>query len=135
MGVDASKMAGIRRRGLGSPPKDGAPGLEGTAEADVSAPVGASEAVGASSGKITSQGDQASGNPVERHVAEEDGAIAAAQVKRRAPAAREEPRIPFTTRVTISTKERLEEACYHLRTKHQAFIDEAIRVHLEKNGF
>jgi hypothetical protein len=57
------------------------------------------------------------------------------QRRQRAPRPQEEPRIPFTTRVSVSTKERLEEACYHLRVKHQAFIDEAIRAHLEKHGF
>jgi hypothetical protein len=46
-----------------------------------------------------------------------------------------EPRVPFTTRITSSTKERLEDACYHLRRKHQDFINEAIAAHLEKHGF
>ena len=46
-----------------------------------------------------------------------------------------EPRIPFTTRITRSTKERLEDACYHLRRRHQDFINEAIAAHLEKHGF
>jgi len=53
----------------------------------------------------------------------------------RVPAAHVEPRIPFTTRITGSTKERLEDACYHLRRRHQDFINEAIAAHLEKHGF
>jgi hypothetical protein len=55
--------------------------------------------------------------------------------RQRVPPPETEPRIPFTTRIAASTKERLEDACYHLRVKHQAFIDEAIRIHLERHGF
>jgi hypothetical protein len=67
--------------------------------------------------------------------ASSDGAATAAPLRRRVPPRQEEPRIPFTTRIAVSTKERLEDACYHLRTKHQAFIDEAIQIHLRKHGF
>jgi len=63
------------------------------------------------------------------------GQPAAAERHQRVPPPELEPRIPFTTRIAASTKERLEDACYHLRIKHQAFIDEAIRLHLKKHGF
>ena len=59
----------------------------------------------------------------------------AAARRLRAPRPEEEPRVPFTTRVTLSTKERLEDACYHLRRRHQEFINEAIVAHLKKHGF
>jgi hypothetical protein len=55
--------------------------------------------------------------------------------RHRVPPPDAEPRIPFTTRITRPTKERLEDACYHLRRRHQDFINEAIAAHLEKHGF
>ena len=63
-----------------------------------------------------------------------EGPAASAQ-RQRAPRPTAEPRVPFTTRVTLSTKERLEDACYHLRRKHQDFINEAILAYLKKHGF
>ncbi len=63
------------------------------------------------------------------------GREVAAARHQRVPPPDAEPRMPFTTRVTLSTKERLEDACYHLRRKHQDFINEAILAHLTKHGF
>lgn len=57
------------------------------------------------------------------------------RLRHRVPLGEIEPRVPFTTRITLSSKERLEEACYHLRRKHQDFINEAIIAYLEKHGF
>lgn len=59
----------------------------------------------------------------------------AATRHQRVPPPAVEPRVPFTTRITWSTKERLEEACHVLRRKQQDFIDEAIQIHLNKYGF
>jgi hypothetical protein len=58
-----------------------------------------------------------------------------AQGRQRVPAPAAEARIPFTTRVSVSTKERLEDACHFLRVKHQDFINQAIVAHLKKHGF
>lgn len=55
--------------------------------------------------------------------------------RQRVPPPESEPRIPFTTRVSASTKERLEDACHFLRLKHQDFINQAIIAHLKKHGF
>ncbi len=55
--------------------------------------------------------------------------------RQRVPPPEAEARIPFTTRVSVSTKERLEDACHYLRMKHQDFINQAIVAHLKKNGF
>ena len=57
------------------------------------------------------------------------------QGRQRVPPPAAEARIPFTTRVSVSTKERLEEACHYLRVKHQDFINHAIVAHLKKYGF
>jgi len=57
------------------------------------------------------------------------------QRRQRVPAPEAEPRLPFTTRVSASTKERLEDACHFLRMKHQDFINQAIIAHLKKHGF
>ena len=57
------------------------------------------------------------------------------QPRQRVPPPEAEARIPFTTRVSVSTKERLEEACHFLRVKHQDFINQAIVAHLKKHGF
>lgn len=59
----------------------------------------------------------------------------ASQRRQRIPAPETEARIPFTTRVSASTKERLEDACHYLRVKHQDFINQAIVAHLKKHGF
>src|SRR5208283_1165306 len=56
-----------------------------------------------------------------------------AQGRQRVPAPVAEARIPFTTRVSVSTKERLEDACHFLRVKHQDFINQAIVAHLKKH--
>ena len=47
----------------------------------------------------------------------------------------DEARISFTTRITVSTKDRLEEATHVLRAKHQDLINDVIVAHLEKLGF
>ena len=117
MTVDASRLRS--RRGLGSPPSEGARGIE--------------EAVRENPGPaLRPDGDK--GLSTHLSSAAPDATAAVARRPRLPPPAAE-PRIPFTTRVAASTKERLEEACYHLRVKHQAFIDEAIRLHLERHGY
>jgi hypothetical protein len=63
------------------------------------------------------------------------GEQTAARGRQRVPLPEAEARIPFTTRVSISTKERLEDACHYLRVKHQDFINQAIVAHLKKHGF
>lgn len=63
------------------------------------------------------------------------GEQTASQRRQRVPPPEAEPRIPFTTRVSSSTKERLEDACHFLRRKHQDFINDAIIAHLKKHGF
>jgi hypothetical protein len=178
MAVDASKLK--RRRSLGAPPTEGAPGIEEGApqtekplaarptpgmqrfaETSERQPAGIPEpaaersqpGVPAPVAEIASaEPDRAGGRgraiepePQAEPVPVRRGAAAAARgrgggaatpVRRqRVPAPEAEPRVPFTTRIAASTKERLEDACYHLRMKHQAFIDEAIRIHLEKQGF
>ena len=55
--------------------------------------------------------------------------------RQRVPPLEAEPKIPFTTRVSASTKDRLENACHFLRKKHQDFINDAIIAHLKKHGF
>lgn len=57
------------------------------------------------------------------------------QGRQRVPPPETEARAPFTTRISASTKERLEDACHYLRVKHQDFINQAIVAHLEKYGF
>ncbi|MDJ0391037.1 hypothetical protein QMO56_23260 [Roseomonas sp. E05] len=54
---------------------------------------------------------------------------------RRVPRPADEPRVPFTTRIAVSTKERLEDAAYSLRMKHQDIINDAIVAYLKKLGF
>ncbi len=200
MAVDPSKLKRFGRRGLGSPPTDGSPGIEGSAattsgntsaeaarhpippfrQADVERsgadvqqampptkpparipaeptpsaaaatwdPVPASTEAAAlvsnGAGEGTSEGDLKfeeelgiSPGPRRLHTTAGRGSArqVEAQPRQRVPPPEAEPRIPFTTRIAASTKERLEDACYHLRTKHQAFIDEAIRIHLKKHGF
>ena len=63
------------------------------------------------------------------------GEVVAPARRQRVPPPEAEPRVAFTTRVTLNTRERLEDACYHLRRKHQDFINEAIVAHLKKHGF
>jgi hypothetical protein len=116
--IDVSKLKG-RRRGLGAPPADGSPGIEAEAtdlneEATVGGAVQAERRTRADSG----------------------GAVGLTYpTRQRVPPVESEPRMPFTTRVTLSTKERLEDACHFLRVKHQDFINQAIVAHLEKHGF
>jgi hypothetical protein len=107
MAVDTSKL----RRGhrLGSPPVEGAPGI----------------------GEMPPAAEPASEIPPEPRIVDSIPVLK----RQRVPPSEAEPRIPFTTRVTLSTKERLEDACYHLRRRHQEFINEAIVAYLEKHGF
>lgn len=167
MAVDASKLK--RRRGLGVPPTDGAPGIEDTvleleayhppqpafldrtfaASSEAQAgdarepspppePVSAANPIGARAEPELSEKEPAI--PPRRAAAPAlaergrggEGTLARRQ---RVPPPEAEPRVPFTTRVTVSTKERLEDACYHLRRKHQDFINEAILAHLKRHGF
>lgn len=108
--VDLSKL---RRRSLGAPPTDGSPGIEDQGKQAIEEMTEQSTVVA-----VPSRSDEG-----------------ARSLRRRAPAPDVEPRVPFTSRITVTTKERLEEACYNLRMKHQQFVDEAIRIHLERNGF
>lgn len=143
MPVDASGLKKLGRRSLGAPPTDGNPGIEGDiAEPTSSGPANATRGInGAGEGPSPSAAktdhDDAPSAPPEPQVAAatRESQTPQAQRRHRVPPPVEEPRIPFTTRVAASTKERLEEACYHLRVKHQVFIDEAIRAHLKKHGF
>jgi len=114
MVVDPSRL---RRRGLGSPPTDGNPTLEEETTLDQGAAAGGRE------------------EPDEGQKDAAPQAAAATARMQRAPRAEIEPRVPFTTRIAVSTKERLEAACFLRRMKHQDFIDEALRIHLKKNGF
>lgn len=178
MAVDASKLK--RRRGLGAPPTEGAPGIEepevvnqgeakwqppprpafldralaqtGAAEANppppaASIPSGAGEGAVAEPEPPEAEPERepepkaepepvVAQRPAEAPAARRGmGGEAAPARRQRVPLLEAEPRVPFTTRVTMSTKERLEDACYHLRKKHQDFINEAILVHLKKHGF
>lgn len=158
MAVDASKLK--RRRGLGAPPTEGAPGIEaGAPQAERPLTVWSTAAIqpfaegyvrqpeGPAESRAerpqpgvpapTPFGEEASADPDgagERGPAVK-GEVATPAGRQRVAPPDAEPRVPFTTRIMASTKERLENACYHLRMKHQAFIDEAIRIHLEKQGF
>ena len=175
MSVDASKLK--RRRGLGAPPTEGAPGIE-PAEVNVEQknvlqplqpqfldrvlPISVSTQDGSAlpsqetlRGALTATAEMngfvgplrrpeegredASAVPRKPDAAPEVArgrAGGAPPIRRqRVPPPETEPRVPFTTRVAISTKERLEDACYHLRRKHQDFINEAILAHLERHGF
>lgn len=108
--VDLSKL---RRRSLGTPPTDGSPGIEGEGKQAIEAITEQSTFAA-----VASRSDEG-----------------ARSLRRRAPAPDVEPRVPFTSRITVTTKERLEEACYNLRVKHQQFVDEAIRIHLTETAF
>ena len=176
MAVDASGLR--RRRGLGAPPTEGTPGIEGTElsvrEKDyrpsqppfldrTPAPTAAAQAealpnpAADSTGSLKPDPVTVALVPAPSLVADTSGVgeevafttlsrlspsatrssgegIAATQ-RQRVPPPEAEPRVPFTTRVTVSTKERLENACYHLRRKHQDFINEAILAHLSKHDF
>jgi hypothetical protein len=159
MAVDASRLKKLGRRGLGMPPTDGSPGIEDDATSDgqltgVTAAASDTEqhfsplpAVQLKPGRPET--DDARPELVDHNDAEVPAAMlrrgltpgrrpaadATAQQRQRVPRPEIEPRVPFTTRIAASTKERLEDACYHLRTKHQDFINEAITAHLEKHGF
>lgn len=156
MPVDANKLRRVRRN-LGSPPTDGSPEIEvsavGTPSGNHTEPVEWPEPLSSSMPVLKPEPHEADTPTAARdHVLQrtEPGAAkvhhsrvgtervhegAAPTSRYRIPPRESEPRVPFTTRIAASTKERLEDACYHLRTKHQAFIDEAIRQHLEKHGF
>jgi hypothetical protein len=179
MSVDPSKLRKLGRRGLGAPPTDGSPGIEGSAALHANdggqaknpnsdgAPLGGravaspefeeptpvpvppasmpesvspqnepADASDADSGRADPEIDDNDAAPARRKAVatrgkDEQNVV----VRHRVPPPREEPRLPFTSRIAASTKERLEDACYHLRIKHQHFVDEAIRAHLKKHGF
>jgi hypothetical protein len=189
MAVDASKLK--RRRGLGAPPTEGAPGIEesdvarqeqaearafpqpafldqalsegapaeanppppfaepATAQPEPAVPAKRAEGEGADAEpappKAEPEHEPELGAELEPAIAPRraeapsarrgGGGEAGPTRRQRVPPPEAEPRVPFTTRVTVSTKERLEDACYHLRKKHQDFINEAILVHLKKHGF
>lgn len=152
MSINTSRLRGGGRRTLGSPPTDGTPGIEQPIklEQDGQTNSGSEKQTPVMSIGSPEQSAPAltSGQPGPSHVVVGDGrsegseltAVGASKLgagspRRRVPPPEAEPRIPFTTRVALSTKERLEDACYHLRIKHQVFIDEAIRLHLQRNGF
>ena len=157
MAVDASKLK--RRRSLGVPPTDGAPGIEETAPDPSGSDIAPAESFTPEFLKpehhehfVNAARLVAPELPAAWHQEEEEAHTGRAGPevgsegppmrrsgapghRQRVPPPIAEPRVPFTTRVTLSTKERLEDACYHLRQKHQDFINEAILAHLEKNGF
>jgi hypothetical protein len=179
MSVDPSKLRKLGRRGLGAPPTDGSPGIEGSAalypndggstqnlnpdgapreEQAVARPESAESAQMPAAPTSMPESAAARNEPAEANdtdlgrsapETDEDDAAPARRkavatrgrdeqtvvVRHRVPPPREEPRLPFTSRIAASTKERLEDACYHLRIKHQHFVDEAIRAHLKKHGF
>ena len=116
MALDTSRL---RRSKLGSPPTDGTPGIEMPETQPDSQPASAASAlVQEDAGQSPAQPPEPTHKPAPARVP--------LQV---------EQRVPFTTRVTVSTKDRLENACFHLRRKHQDFINEAIQEHLRKHGF
>lgn len=153
MAVDTSRLRGSGRRSLGTPPTEGAPGMEepsitgrgdreeqGITTPDQGRPVMApnTDASQEHSGQHRRAIDPTGQNDTKDKVSSNQGEganQAASAARRRVPPPTAEPRIPFTTRIAVSTKERLEDACYHLRIKHQVFIDEAIRLHLERHKF
>lgn len=138
MSVDTSRLRGGGLRRLGPPPTDGAPGIErapastllqheqATDPVPENPPLSTREPTSLQTAITRPTSDDKQNEPADPLL---EG------VRRRVPPPETEPRIPFTTRVALSTKERLEDACYHLRVKHQVFIDEAIRLHLKRNGF
>jgi hypothetical protein len=115
MAVDASKL---RRSKLGSPPTEGMPGIEQTegslaskdGGAETALPEPAAPAMLPEMSKVTTR-------------------------RQRVPPAPVEPLVPFTSRVRVSTKDRLEAACFHLRQRHQEFVDAALVAYLEQHGF
>ena len=162
MSVDPSNLKKLNRRRLGAPPTDGSPEIEAaSAPVAVSQPPVENETtlndedrgdppVSVSGQQIDAQrtvtstmdrGERMDSSRPARIA--EQGAIgrgnretsAGSKRRHRVPPSEAEPRIPFTTRVSASTKERLEEACHVLRRKHQDFINEALSVHLRKHGF
>lgn len=141
MAVDASRLK--RRRTLGAPPTEGAAGIEEESALDPTQTVLAEPdgIEGKTSAKLKPPDTGPEASPASLHPEVEPEALSreredtAPAQRRRVPPLNAEPRVPFTTRIAVSTKERLEDACYHLRMKHQAFIDEAIKIHLEKHGF
>jgi hypothetical protein len=161
MAVDPSKLRNSRRRGLGSPPTDGSPGIDrDPGDPSIYAAPGGGDATASQiSAEPTPQlmaPATGSGQPQPRVGAnganDEEGASrlsrpepaegqgrgerpTSPQGRQRVPPPESESRIPFTTRVSASTKERLEDACHFLRVKHQDFINQAIVAHLKKHGF
>jgi hypothetical protein len=140
--VDPTKLKKPGRRGLGLPPKDGSPGIEeSSAKVPSDLEPSRSWLHTAESQKPAGPGAEPEPEPGEHPVIPRAATRVRAAGEQhferghRIPAPHTEPRIPFTTRITASTKERLEDACYHLRRRHQDFINEAIVAHLEKHGF
>jgi hypothetical protein len=117
MALDTSRL---RRAKLGSPPTDGAPGIEMLETQPDNQP--------ASAAYVLTQEDAVPSSAPPTKPARK-------AVHERVPLNLDEQRVPFTTRVTVSTKDRLENACFHLRRKHQDFINEAIQEYLSKHGF
>jgi hypothetical protein len=112
MALDTSRL---RRAKLGSPPTDGTPGIEMPETQPDNQPASAASTL------VQEEAVRGPTPPPE-------------PTRARVPL-QVEQRVPFTTRVTVSTKDRLENACFHLRRKHQDFINEAIQEHLKKHGF
>jgi hypothetical protein len=161
MAVDPSKLKNSRRRSLGSPPTDGSPGIDhdpgesstyaapgggdATASPIPAQPTPQSTAPASGNGQTQptvgangSDDEESASRLSEPEPAKGQGRgerAASPQGRRRVPPPEAEPRIPFTTRVSASTKERLEDACHFLRVKHQDFINQAIVAHLKKHGF
>ena len=157
MAVDPSKLKSSSRRSLGVPPTDGSPGIDVDLKIEDSQPTtvksldprlaktdSSPEAAththdSRGSGEISQsfRRKESSAPASERTSPAEQGRgeRPRSQGRQRVPPPQSEARIPFTTRVTASTKERLEDACHFLRVKHQEFINQAIDLHLEKHGF
>ena len=140
MAVDASKLR--KRRSLGVPPTEGAAGIEdATPPSAVPPPAPEPQDASMAALEMPQPGPQAEADI--EPVAARRPPPPAARTRReagmsprpRVPPPEAEPRVPFTARITLSTKERLEDACYHLRRKHQDFVNEAILLHLRKHGF
>jgi hypothetical protein len=150
MAVDASRLKKVVRRGLGAPPTDGSPGIDETikvaqegrkfveTDASVLSPGAENTHIEANS-SIRPGKDTEVVPPIRESFgsSEREGKEQPLGTQRppRVPRLEPEPRIPFTTRISAITKERLEEACHHLRVKHQDFINQAIISHLDKHGF
>lgn len=165
MAIDTSKLKGVgRRRGLGTPPADGSPGIEEATGPDGNpAPAHTPEDQrqrAAADASIPTSDELYAGPPPTRtkqsttieapkNARAAEGAPRATgsatgrwkdepvlpRQRQRVPPQSAAARVPFTTRITLETKDRLEDACHHLRMKHQDFIEQALEEHLRKRGF